>query len=409
MEELFVRFLKKIGIEDISLFEGCSFKVNHNDKESGICYVTITSKHCFQYVAARTLLDKLDSAPFKTNVTFVYENQITSDEVYALLRDEFVYNTNLDFDRMPNCVKGKNEVKFTFYGKIHFETFVPVLEMWEELLDQLFIPFDIKTDISYVNDEIIKEREKQFDEALRKKIGENYSNRLETIYSDTSNHQRVRGNYVPIKIHEINESTGNVEINGEVFFIEERISRQGKMIVTLYVYDHTDSIEVVLFENRRNFSPEKIAQYKKKGAHLKIKGSVRVSKYSKELQVSADYISINEEPFNIERLDESEEKRVELHSHSKMSTMDGVCTIDDYFKQASKWGHKAFAITDHENVQIFPEVQEASKKYGIKGIYGVEMNMIDDALEYIYNPSERELHNATYVVFDFEKIGRAHV
>ena len=33
------------------------------------------------------------------------------------------------------------------------------------------------------------------------------------------------------------------------------------------------------------------------------------------------------------------------------------------------------------------------------------MNMIDDQLEYIYNPSNRELHNATYVVFDFETTG----
>ena len=405
MEELCARFLKKIGIEDLEVFKNCSLKVNHNDKESGICYVTITSRDCFQYVAAKELLDKLDKSPFKTSVTFVYENQVTPDQAYALLRDELFFNTGLDYDKMPNCSKKKNELAFTFYGRIHFETFQPVVQMWEELLDQLDIPFDIRTDISYANEEIISERERLFNEELRNRIKNSYQERMNVIYSPENTRQRVKGNYVKTKICDINETTQNVEIDGEVFFVEEKISRKGRMIVTLYVYDHTDSIVVMLFENRRNFAPEKIQEYKKKGAHLTIKGGASVSKFNNELQVVADYISINEELFNIERKDEAEEKRVELHAHSKMSTMDGVCSVDGYFKQAAKWGHKAIAITDHENVQAFPELQEASKKYGIKALYGCEMNMIDDQLEYIYNPSERELHDATYVVFDFETTG----
>ena len=128
MDVLFERFLKKIGIEDLSKYDNCSFKVNKNDKETGICYVTITSKYCFQYVVARELLDKLDQSPFKTSVNFVYENRITPDQAFNLLRDELAYNTGLDENHMPFCIKNKSELSFIFYGKIHFDTFQPVLK-----------------------------------------------------------------------------------------------------------------------------------------------------------------------------------------------------------------------------------------------------------------------------------------
>lgn len=405
MDELFVRFLKKIGIENIENYKNCSFKVTNNDTKAGICYVTITSKYCFQYIVAKELLEKLDSSPFKNSVTFIYEHPVTPEQALGLLRDELSYSMGLDANKMPTCNLKKNELEFVFYGKIHFDTFQPVLKMWEELFDQLFIPFDITTNVTYLNEDIIKEQEKQFNEKLREKIKNNYQSRIDQIYSNNSQRQRVKGNYVKTKICEIDDSTQNVEIDGEVFYVEEKVSRKGKQIITLYVYDHTDSIEVIIFENRRNFEASKLLDYKKIGAHLNIKGGASRSLFNHELQIKADYISLNPDPFTEERIDTSEEKRVELHAHSKMSTMDGVCTVENYFKQASKWGHKAFAITDHENVQAFPDVQAAAKKYGIKALYGCEMNMIDDQLEYIYNPNDIELHDATYVVFDFETTG----
>ena len=48
----------------------------------------------------------------------------------------------------------------------------------------------------------------------------------------------------------------------------------------------------------------------------------------------------------VKRVDEAEEKRVELHVHTKLSEMDGVCNIEEYIDQANAWGMDAIAITD---------------------------------------------------------------
>ena len=55
-----------------------------------------------------------------------------------------------------------------------------------------------------------------------------------------------------------------------------------------------------------------------------------------------------------------------------------------YIDQAKKWGHKAIAITDHAVVQSFPEAYGAGKKNGIKILYGLEANLINDGVPIAY-------------------------
>ena len=98
-------------------------------------------------------------------------------------------------------------------------------------------------------------------------------------------------------------------------------------------------------------------------------------------------------------------KRVELHLHTKMSTMDGVGDIDTYCALAKHMGHTAIAITDHGVVQGFPEAQAAAKKHGLKMIYGSELYMIDESIAHIMNPANLSLKDSDYVVFDLETTG----
>src|SRR5699024_2871579 len=92
------------------------------------------------------------------------------------------------------------------------------------------------------------------------------------------------------------------------------------------------------------------------------------------------------------------------HLHTNMSTMDSVINVNELFKMAKDWGHKAIAITDHNVVQAYPSVMDASKKFGIKAIYGIEINLVDD-LKPLINKVENQTIDDSFVVFDIETTG----
>ena len=104
-------------------------------------------------------------------------------------------------------------------------------------------------------------------------------------------------------------------------------------------------------------------------------------------------------------MDTSIDKRVELHCHTKMSDMDGVSDVKDIVKRAMKWGHKAIAITDHGDVQAFPDANHTvPSDSDFKVIYGVEAYLVDD-LKGMVTDSQNQNLDADYVVFDLETTG----
>ena len=60
------------------------------------------------------------------------------------------------------------------------------------------------------------------------------------------------------------------------------------------------------------------------------------------------------------REDDAKRKRIEFHTHSTMSNLDGITSVSDYVNQAKLWGHEAIAITDHDGVYGFPELDKAA-------------------------------------------------
>ena len=104
-------------------------------------------------------------------------------------------------------------------------------------------------------------------------------------------------------------------------------------------------------------------------------------------------------------MDTSVEKRIELHCHTKMSDMDGVSDVKDIVKRAMKWGHKAIAITDHGDVQAFPDANHTvPSDSDFKVIYGVEAYLVDDLKGMVTDSQNQDL-DADYVVFDLETTG----
>ena len=70
-----------------------------------------------------------------------------------------------------------------------------------------------------------------------------------------------------------------------------------------------------------------------------------------------------------------------------------------------KWGHKAIAITDHGDVQSFPEANHSvGKDDDFKVIYGMEAYLVDDLKGLVENP-QGQTFDGTFVVFDLETTG----
>ena len=75
----------------------------------------------------------------------------------------------------------------------------------------------------------------------------------------------------------------------------------------------------------------------KGGKDLRIKGVCKLIKKSGDRSFYADAVSVLSRAL---RSDDAEEKRVELHLHSRMSTMDGITNLTEAFRTAKRWGIK---------------------------------------------------------------------
>ena len=208
----------------------------------------------------------------------------------------------------------------------------------------------------------------------------------------------------PIAIEKIVGEMGEVTIRCQVMTLETREIRNEKTIVIMSVTDFTDSIVLKIF-TRNDQLQELLDGGLAKGAFLKIKGVTTIDKFDSELTIGSVVGIKKIADFTSTRADTSPEKRVELHCHTKMSDMDGVSDVKDIVKRAMKWGHKAIAITDHGDVQAFPDANHAvPPDSDFKIIYGVEAYLVDDLKDIIVDSKGQSL-NGSYVVFDLETTG----
>lgn len=205
----------------------------------------------------------------------------------------------------------------------------------------------------------------------------------------------------PVKIVDTKIPGESVIVEGNIFNIEPREIKGEKYIVSFDITDKSDSTTVKFFVKRSVFDNE-LKDKIKKDAYLRVQGEVQFDKYAKEINIMAKAIMTAQAP--PPRMDTAEEKRVELHLHTQMSSMDGVTPVKTYIKRAIDWGHKAIAITDHGVVQAFPDAMNAAAKSDLKVIYGVEAYLIDDLGNAVFSPRGQNLDD-TYVVFDIETTG----
>ena len=78
--------------------------------------------------------------------------------------------------------------------------------------------------------------------------------------------------------------------------------------------------------------------------------------------------------------------------------------IADIPKRAKELSQSAVAITDHGNVQGFPDAMLTAEKLGMKVIYGMEAYFVDDTARAIFGRSDIQF-DEEFIVFDIETTG----
>lgn len=209
---------------------------------------------------------------------------------------------------------------------------------------------------------------------------------------------------VAVPIMNVQDEEKKITLQGTVFALDSKELRNGSTLFTFNITDYTDSLMVKAFAKTKE--DVKIFSLLSNGTWIKIRGRVEYDRFMQTPELVMIPSDINEiASLEISRKDDAPEKRVEFHLHTSMSTMDGITSVDQYIKQAVKWGHKAIAITDHSGVQSYPDANKNAKKHGIKVIFGVEANVINDSVPIVMAPVDAEMKSATYVVFDIETTG----
>ena len=206
----------------------------------------------------------------------------------------------------------------------------------------------------------------------------------------------------PTDMKDLNQDSGRVVIEGDVFEVTSRkLKKRDGSMLSFDITDLTGSIRVIKF--LRPEDDQSIVNKINVGDHLKVNGYVSYSRYDEDIVLEPKDIVLGKKKI---RPDNAPEKRVELHVHTRFSTLDALTDPAEIVKRAAYWGHPAIAVTDHGGLQAFPDMWKAGRKHGVKIIYGCEgylVNDVDGSLA-VHGESERDMYDEM-VAFDIETTG----
>lgn len=229
---------------------------------------------------------------------------------------------------------------------------------------------------------------------------------------------KIEGNIIVGK--EINgEKTAINNIMGEqkgvileayVFGIDT-LERENINIITLKISDKTNSLLAKIFKKDKK-EYQAVMSTLKVGRWFRFQGNVEYDNFARDFVLGVRNMEKIDSQDEVVK-DDAEIPRVELHMHTMMSAMDGVIDASKIVSYVSKMGQKAVAITDHNCVQAFPDLFHSIEAYNkgkegkdrFKVLYGAEMNIVNDDVDFIFNPRTFSLLEDTYVVFDTETTG----
>ena len=211
----------------------------------------------------------------------------------------------------------------------------------------------------------------------------------------------------PIPMGELELDMGTVVVEGDVFALDNReLKKRGAWVVAFDMTDYTGSIRVSKFFPGEEGRP--LVDGIKKGMRLRVQGRLNMDRFYGDMVLEPSAVTTAEKKL---KEDKAPEKRVELHLHTSMSSMDALTSVNpkqgpekNVVKRAELWGHPAIAITDHGVAQAFPDAWHSAKK--IKVLYGVEayfVNDVDDRVA-VHGQSDAAF-DQEIVCFDIETTG----
>ena len=438
-----ISFLNHIHIENIDAFDIDFEMVGRNRFKREQIDMVIVKQTPWKYQLLREFQDGLNTLTYPYLLRFSYVVRPIAEDVISLF-DEW-YQT---LYRIPHnlLLEGQNEsiIKVTYANEAEKEQYKSSINDFRDFLDFLNYEFSIIEEVAPQEETINVSKSE-----MRKIVQKATKEAVETVEEESSTRQindrseveemiaqekaqlneetedqllklarqnaremardrerarlNRRGNYEPLEgIDDIVRTSDHVDFSAKTFSVEiNEYGDKKKLNIGLFD-DKGGAIYANMYQNA-SLSDETIEEIKKWGTNVRVRGAAYYDEYNKSMAVKAHYVDLLP-PDEIEK-EKCEGKRVELHLHSNMSTMDGISHMIDYAKYAKALGHTAMAITDHAVVQGYPDAQEAGKKTGIKMLYGVEFYMVDDELKYIKNPSPVELNKSKYVVLDLETTG----
>ena len=315
------------------------------------------------------------------------------------------------------CIENKLKIKIPkgiFYQRIMNKNITTTLKhtISEEFGIDMDIEIESAVDEKVDRKKLVEKIDREFNEKIMilEKENRNKTNEAEEesgyVIKDEKDENMIYGENVNVlteKIENLDSNSGTVGIEGTIFNIEIKELRNGKILLMLMVTDYTSSItcKIFLTDTNKDWVLGKIS----KGMYIKIKGDVLYDTFQREISMTISGMRKEERE---ERKDTAEKKRVELHAHTQMSSMDAICSVKGLVSRAAKWGHPAIAITDHGVVQGFPDAMNAAKKEGIKVLYGVEGYLTEDNKDAIEDANDKSL-SQEFVVFDLETTGFSNI
>lgn len=401
------RFLNSIGITDLKPYENLKLDKVILRKSEEVFNVYLSSDVVLEPESVLTLHQYAKNGINKSAncSVFIEYNNVTDEDI----KKTFGYVFDKFIDKKPSLVGLKNTEITVDDDIIIVDVDTKVAEqiildnvkyLVKEMSKLGFEDVNITTRLNEEKNALIKEEMKG-------------SHAEEKIVVKEENPvfigKHIDGELTPID--DIISDVKNIIVEAFIFGEIVTLEKETINIATLKISDNSNSMLAKIFKKDHDEFND-VMKNLKGGAWYRIHGNVEFDNFAKEIVLSIrnmEKIKSKEESV----IDDAEEKRVELHLHTMMSAMDGVVNAAKLVSNVAKMGQKAVAVTDHNCAQAYPELFHAVEAYNkgkegadrFKVLYGAEMNIVNDDVDFIFNPKEYDLLDQTYVVFDTETTG----